>query len=975
MISGLVIKANTESSAAGLFGVVANPDQSHDAVITGLTVQDAMVYPGQGHAGILLGHGWGARISDCEVSGSVFGPDCMGGLAGSFGYGSTTMGTRSITRSFSSATVSASERTAGGFVGSASSVDISLCGATGDVYSGDGDAGGFVGSDSCSTSAGGVGYTNCYATGDVDGTTNYVGGFVGDPSSTRTSYCYAAGAATGGSSVGLVGGFAGSYSGSFFSASYCDGQKTRFPIGGTYSADTKITMLQTSAMKVQSSYDYLNFDTIWTISPYANDGYPVLRWQVNQALSIQITAPKGYLSPGETLQLAVSLEPSATADQGYTIESSNPEVASVSSTGLVTAHRPGPVTITARAVKGGASGTFSLLVLAEDTIAGGFGGGSGTAEDPFLITSTAHLEHLAALVNYGIDFSGQELLQIGDLTFHCTAEDPWVPIGTENAPFRGSYNGNGYTISGLYAAGTDLEPVGLFGAAEGATIACIDLADSAFSGGTVGAIAGRIEYCGVVDCCTAGDVSVSLTSESGVAGGIIGLVADPSAAELSQIGFCSNEAPVTCEAYDGRIGGIIGRSNDSTAQVVACRNSAAISSSSTDITYLEAGGIAGTMSGGYIFQCADTGSVSCGDMGRSGGILGSGSSTVIQGCYATGPVASYAGGNGSGGIVSYLTGSSSRIAQCYFGGTLPSGNQRAPIAISCPSGTVSSTYYPESVSTIFVTSGTTELTEAQMKTASSFVGWDFEKVWTFVEGENNGYPVLRNFHPLWDGNAPVFDRAPFSEGCKDVTVVFDTQGNVFESVQGLTEGQYITGAYDSATNRQEVIISRDYLMTLGVLEDADGIKNHTFTANFGAGCTVDFEIQVVDHTPDEYLYALEDFTPSKAGTPGSVELLLSAPRDGYVVCAAAIYNPDHSLKDLTSTRTMLSQGGNTLTLELDFAEGETCSLFLLDGESLAPLSESKTVLLSSTQGRLQDTDLGTVEGLLARMDRITAYAQ
>ena len=157
VISGLVIKANTESSAAGLFGVVANPDQSHDAVITGLTVQDAMVYPGQGHAGILLGHGWGARISDCEVSGSVFGPDCMGGLAGSFGYGSTTMGTRSITRSFSSATVSASERTAGGFVGSASSVDISLCGATGDVYSGDGDAGGFVGSDSCSTSAGGVG--------------------------------------------------------------------------------------------------------------------------------------------------------------------------------------------------------------------------------------------------------------------------------------------------------------------------------------------------------------------------------------------------------------------------------------------------------------------------------------------------------------------------------------------------------------------------------------------------------------------------------------------------------------------------------------------------------------------------------------------------------------------------------------------------------------------------------------------------
>lgn len=748
VISGLAIGTPdapySETDSAGLFGCVANPDQSHDAVISGLIVKNAAVY-GKDRVGILIGYAWGAKVSDCEVSGSVFGPDCMGGLAGSFGYGSSAMGTRSITRSFSSATVSASERTAGGFVGSASSVDISLCGATGDVYSGDGDAGGFVGS------------------------------------------------------VGLVGGFAGSYNGSFFSASYCDGQKTRFPIGGQ---GANSMMLDTAQMKDQSSYSKWGFNYTWTISPYVNDGYPVLRWQVKQALSIQITAPQAYLHPSETLQLTVSLEPSATADQGYTIESSNPEIASVSPTGLVTAHRPGQVTIIARAVKGSAVGTFPLLVLSEDTIAGGFGGGSGTAEDPYLISSTAHLEHLATLVNYGVDFAGKELLQIGDLTFHCTEEDPWIPIGTENAPFRGSYNGNGYTISGLYTAGTGLDPVGLFGVAEGATIACIDLADSTFSGGTVGAIAGRIEYCGVVDCCTAGDVSVSLTSESGVAGGIIGLVADPSAAGLSQIGFCFNEAPVTCEAYNGRIGGIIGRSNDSSAQVVACRNSAAISSSSTDITYLEAGGIAGTMSGGYIFQCADTGSVSCGDIGASGGILGSGISTVIQGCYATGPVASYAGGDGSGGIVSYLTGSSSRIAQCYFGGTLPSGNQRAPIVTLCPSGTVSSTYYPESVSTIFTTPGATKLTEAQMKTASSFVGWDFEKVWTFVEGENNGYPVLRNFHPLWDGNAPVFDRAPFSEGCKDVTVVFNTQGNVFEPVQGLTEGQYITGAYDSATNRQ-----------------------------------------------------------------------------------------------------------------------------------------------------------------------------
>jgi hypothetical protein len=26
-------------------------------------------------------------------------------------------------------------------------------------------------------------------------------------------------------------------------------------------------------------------------------------------------------------------------------------------------------------------------------------------------------------------------------------------------------------------------------------------------------------------------------------------------------------------------------------------------------------------------------------------------------------------------------------------------------------------------------------------------GWDFEKTWTMIDGENGGYPVLKIFHP------------------------------------------------------------------------------------------------------------------------------------------------------------------------------------------------------------------------------------
>lgn len=914
VITGLAIGSAdapySEHTSTGLFGCVANPDEDQDAVISGLIIRDAAVC-GQGRTGILIGYAWGARVEDCQVSGSVSGSTGVGGLAGSFGYG-------------------------GSFVGS-------------DTYS----------------SSGGVGYENCYATGDVESAKTYVGGFVGYSSSTHTNYCYAAGAAVGSDRYyyDQVGGFAGNYGGGVFYNSYCDGEKTLFPIGNQGANNM---MLTTDEMKLSSSYSKWDFNYTWIISPYVNEGYPALRWQTRQAIEVLVTAPKSYLEPGETLQLAVSLEPSATADQEYTLESSDPETASVSPTGLVTAHRPGAVTITARAVEGGTTGTLRLLVLEENTLPGGFGGGSGTAEDPYLISAPAHLEHLASMTNYGMDFTGVEFLQTADLDLRGSAQSPWTPIGTEDYPFRGSYNGNCHTVSGLYVSGQGLEPVGLFGVAEGATLACIDIAASTFSGGTVGAVAGKVLRSGVVDCCTGEDVTVTVTAEQGSGGGIIGLVLDSesSSGSFSQIGFCSNKASVTGQAYDGRIGGILGRASGGT-RVVACRSNGTVSCSSEDITYLEAGGIAGTMSRGYLIQCAVTGDVTCGDRGSSGGILGSGSAVTISSCFATGAVASHSGGHGSAGIASCLE-SSSLIEQCYFGGSLPSGDQRAAIVIASSDSTVTSTYYPDSLSTIFTNIGATKLTEAQMKTQSSYSDWNFDGTWTFVEGENNGYPTLRVFHPTWDGVVPTFDRAPFSPDCQDVTVTFDRAGNVFESIHGLEEGQFTAGEYVSGSNVQTASISREYLMTLGVLESG----NHTFTAEFGADCQVEFEIKVEDTTPDEYIFRLEDFAPSAGGRQGSLDLLLSAPRDGYVICAAAIYGADGSLDTLASTRTMLSHGGNQLKLELDFAEGETCKLFLLDGDSLIPLADCQEVRLIEDLGRLQGQQQSAPERFLARMTQI-----
>lgn len=958
VITGLTIgsaDAPYSTNGAGLFGSVRNPSKTERAEITELTIRNAAVY-GSTYSGILAGYAAGGYITDCQTSGTVSGASMVGGLAGVFGSDSTSAGTITMTRCFSSAAVTATGSDAGGLIGSGSHVNVSLCGATGDVTAADGDAGGFVGGDSYSKD---TGYQNCYATGDVDGGTRYVGGFIGYASSTRTAYCYAAGAATGQSQTYLVGGFSGNYGGSNFTYSYCDGVKTTFPIGDQ---GANSMMLETEEMKLQSSYPKWDFNYTWIISPYVNEGYPALRWQTRQAMEVVITAEKGYLSPGETLQLSVSLEPSATADQAYTLASSAPEVASVSDTGLVTAHRTGEAEITAKAVKGGAAGTFHILVMEENAVAAGFGGGSGTAEDPFLVATAGHLEHLAAMVNYGYDFAGMEILQTADLELYGSAENPWTPIGSETAPFRGSYNGNCHTISGLYVEGVGDDPAGLFGAAEDAIIACLDIKDSTFRGGVVGAVAGRVVNCGVVDCCALDNVTVTLTAEGGSAGGVVGMAW---ASDTCQIGFCSSQARVSGPVYGGSIGGIIGSSTGESLQVVACRNSGTVAYEGEDTRSVTAGGILGYSGGGYVIWCCSTGDVRCWNLGSSGGIVGaSKGSTSILSCCATGEIGSGETGYGAGGIISLLS-SGDTVQQCYFAGSYSSEGTftRAPITRTVSYGTVSQCYYLDSAESIFKPSGTYPLTSAQMKQAASFSGWDFEGTWGFVEGENSGYPVLKVFYPDWDGNAPTFDRAAFSEGCRDVTVTFITHNNVLEGVRGLTEDQYELGETDDQTGTQTLTIRKDFLMTLGV-------GTQTLTAEFGADCQVEFQINVVDNTPtDRYIFALDGFTPAAGGQAGCVDVLISAPRDGRVVCVAALYDGE-KMKDAGTKDVVLSKGANVVTLDLDGTEGESCKLFLLEGGTWAPLAEHQEETLSAPAGQRLSIEPDQTDAFLTWMGQM-----
>ena len=105
--------------------------------------------------------------------------------------------------------------------------------------------------------------------------------------------------------------------------------------------------------------------------------------------------------------------------------------------------------------------------------------GEGTAEKPYQIGKAAELYWFAGLVNGTLpnvekNASANAILT-ADIIVNKGVLDankdlvsgkdfiPWTPIGTSDVPYTGTFNGKGYTISGLYFNDSSAKDVGLFG--------------------------------------------------------------------------------------------------------------------------------------------------------------------------------------------------------------------------------------------------------------------------------------------------------------------------------------------------------------------------------------------------------------------------------------------------------------------------------------------------------------------------------
>lgn len=277
----------------------------------------------------------------------------------------------------------------------------------------------------------------------------------------------------------------------------------------------------------------------------------------------------------------------------------------------------------------------------------------GISGGVYQIATGENLAWFANAVNSGNSTIKGKL--IADIQLNSTSSDThaWTPIGTEVSPFKGEFDGNGYTISGVYV-NSSATCVGLFGYVaydEETTepesvspeyivgtkvykIKNVVIKDSNITGKqNVGGIIGFASNAGILDCSYSG--SVSATDNS--AGGIVGW-----ASASSVVSQCHSSGSVSGHQ---RVGGMVGY-NSGNSVVTKCYGDMAVSG------YWNVGGMIGTLSsasmlGGFFF-----GSVSADD--RAGGLVGYSAFGNMVAAYTISTVTKTGTGTDFGGAVGVI---------------------------------------------------------------------------------------------------------------------------------------------------------------------------------------------------------------------------------------------------------------------------------------------------------------------------------
>ena len=347
--------------------------------------------------------------------------------------------------------------------------------------------------------------------------------------------------------------------------------------------------------------------------------------------------------------------------------------------------------------------------MSTSLIAQSYSGGDGeTAETAFQIANKADLKYLSE----NSDEWTKHFIQTADINFIASdfenggdfynSGNGFIPIGTLSPDFSGSYNGDGYTIDGLFINRSGTERIGFFGrTGSAATISNIGLTNVDITGaGVTGGLIGQ-SYSDVSNCYTTGSVSGSYS-----------------------------------------VGGLIGQT-ESNVTVTDCYSTSAVSGTEW------IGGLVGSL--GYsISRCYSAGDVSgSSSVGGLVGIVFDFPPPLVSNCYSKGDVTRISGDDPSFGAflgkAEFFMGGNITIEKCYSIGSVDCGSATDKGFVgteSGGSGTYNDNFFDYEVSNQSNATGATDKTTTQMKTQSTFTNWNFTTVWEIVGGDGANYPRL-----------------------------------------------------------------------------------------------------------------------------------------------------------------------------------------------------------------------------------------
>ncbi|MGZ7444177.1 S-layer homology domain-containing protein [Paenibacillus sp. TH7-28] len=314
-----------------------------------------------------------------------------------------------------------------------------------------------------------------------------------------------------------------------------------------------------------------------------------------------------------------------------------------------------------------------------------FGSGDGTADSPYVITSAAQLDNVRNHLNGHFVLGGDI-----DLSGYSSGQG-WEPIGSDQAGFAGTLDGQGHTIRRLTSHRYGL--IGLFGYIDGATIKNLNFSDVTVSGSIyVGGLAGYMNS-GTISGVHAEHVTIDGASENLLyAGGLIGNMEGGTLSRSS-----ATDVNLSATYY---LGGLVGRTG------AASSIAESYSTGEVFVNGVNLGGLVGTHYGTIInsYSLANV----TGASSVVGGLLGINRGAVIN-SYAAGNINSI--GTSLGGLVGVTDG-----------------------------GAVIGSYYNSDTTGQTDTGKGTPKTTVEMQQQATFSGWDFGSIWAIDAG---GYPYLR----------------------------------------------------------------------------------------------------------------------------------------------------------------------------------------------------------------------------------------